>query len=659
MSGEITRTPDLILTSNEKVTNDKLNRLGGGTFQVNPGSITNTELSVELTGGFGNVNDLRNNTDSFTDNTAVYLSGYYTDGDGDFGPPLFVDTSDAVTADDGFTCIVDANGVRYKRSFNTPINIKWAGAVTTAAADNTATINLCIATGKRIFIPEGTFEYSGLIDLEDERTLNGESHGASVLKANHADARLNVSSNSHVHDLRIDGNDIAEFGMIVQAASSGAYIEHVRILNHTEGGLVLDGAQNSTFLSMKISNNKRNVAFANDARNNALFGVQTRYSGATIPSHADNRHIWAGTWSHAKLVATPPYGGNTIMRNLVIGGVFESEHGNDYAVEFVDGGLAGHGWSFFQTEFTSYSSVTAIIKVSTNFATTCSFTDCKFEGGYAFEIGADQVVKANNCDYTGGGAEGKWLGDGHVILGVDQLDVGFNILGERDETGNTIFQYGIGDWVASGTATVAYNGTTKVMDITSPSTTGNSGAKTIPARFTTVVSGYDDRCVEVKLWVENNLAQRAVTAMDNSAETLTLDTTDWNVNTDFSVGDAVTYVEGDSAIGGLTNGNTYYIESVSTTAVTLSETLGGSAIDLTGTLPSGTHYLRFVDPPLAVQWSTFDGVSTYGTRTIGYAVDGFTSLGSRLQGDEIGIQIVSQKLGGQSWSMGMLKTLVH
>ena len=46
MSGEITRTPDLVLTDTENITNAKLNRVGGGTYRVDVGAITTRELAT-------------------------------------------------------------------------------------------------------------------------------------------------------------------------------------------------------------------------------------------------------------------------------------------------------------------------------------------------------------------------------------------------------------------------------------------------------------------------------------------------------------------------------------------------------------------------------------------------------------------------------------
>lgn len=577
----------------------------------------------------------------------------------DDGLPIkaYYDPAATGTENDATVFTPATGGGRVKRVITGEINILDAGAKTTPGFDNTNIINSCLSLSRRVFVPDGTFEYSGKIDVSDERTLYGVSHGNSVLKANHADAHVSVASNSHFSKIRIDGDDTAEFGLIC-AFGSGAYVEHIRILGHTEAGLCLDGCQNSTFISLKISNNKRNLVLANDARNNWFLGIQTRWSSPGIASHADNRHIWAGVWAHAKLASPPPYGGQTIMRNMFLGGVFEGEHGNDYAVEFFDGGLAGHSMAFYQTEITSYPNVTALVKVGADFDTAVHFNDCKLEGSYAFDIGAGQTVKANACNYTGGGEEGKYLGDGKLILGVDQTDVGFNMLGYRDSMDDSIYKYGIGNWIVSGTATLAHNATTEVMDVTSPSTTGNSGAKVLPSRLPTIIASYSARVVELKVWIENNLAQRQITGMDAGTDLLTMDTTDWNVIADFSVGDEVIYVAGDSDIGGLTDQQTYYVAYRDATTIKLESTVGGGAIDLTGTLPSGTHYIKFAHPPILLRWITFNDPN-FSTRNIGYMLDGLNTFADRLQGDEVGLEMISQKVGGQSWSVGMIKPVIH
>jgi len=47
MSGEVTRTPDLILTETEKITNPKLNRLGSGAYKIGAGAVSATELATD------------------------------------------------------------------------------------------------------------------------------------------------------------------------------------------------------------------------------------------------------------------------------------------------------------------------------------------------------------------------------------------------------------------------------------------------------------------------------------------------------------------------------------------------------------------------------------------------------------------------------------
>lgn len=172
-SGNITRTPDYTLTSTEDITNAKINRVGGGTFRVDENSITNRELSVSVGGGFPNVASLRGNTtNTFEDGDAVAVRGFYTDGAGDFGPPLYYDASDTTTADDGISCFVDANGARFKRVFSGEINVKWAGAKGDAVTNDLPFLNIVINFiknrtnaggfyGGAIYVPIGDYVLKG------------------------------------------------------------------------------------------------------------------------------------------------------------------------------------------------------------------------------------------------------------------------------------------------------------------------------------------------------------------------------------------------------------------------------------------------------------------------------------------------------------------
>ena len=143
-SGNITRTPDLVLTGSENITNAKINRAGGGTYRLDANSITDRELSSGLTSGFGRVALLRANALAYVDGSRVIVRGYHTSGDGRVGPDVYVDLTDTTTADDGLSCFVDTLGQRFKRVFTGAIHVEWGGAKGDNTTDDTAAIQACI-----------------------------------------------------------------------------------------------------------------------------------------------------------------------------------------------------------------------------------------------------------------------------------------------------------------------------------------------------------------------------------------------------------------------------------------------------------------------------------------------------------------------------------
>ena len=82
------------------------------------------------------------------------------------------------------------------------------------------------------------------------------------------------------------------------------------------------------------------------------------------------------------------------------------------------------------------------------------------------------------------------------------------------------------------------------------------------------------------------------TVINNTADSIAIT----SANTYYTAGDRVFYYvpAGNTAVGGLTGNNWYYIQTSNSSAVKLSATSGGSAIDLTGatTNPGETHGLN-------------------------------------------------------------------
>lgn len=88
----------------------------------------------------------------------------------------------------------------------------------------------------------------------------------------------------------------------------------------------------------------------------------------------------------------------------------------------------------------------------------------------------------------------------------------------------------------------------------------------------------------------SNAAFNANSGVNGTTEVITT-----SANHGFSNGDAVTYLvaAGNTAIGGLSNGTTYYVVSANaTTGLSLASTVGGSAIDITAGATETGHTLR-------------------------------------------------------------------
>jgi hypothetical protein len=167
LSGGIDFTQDRVLTDPEKLTNPKINEATTFTARLKENSVTSRELadafSVEY---FDTVADFRANTAAIADGTTVAISGYWTAGAADAGPPFTVYPSDTTTADDGGSCLVDANGLRIKRTFAQPVNVRWFGAkgddswTTPANDDSTAVENATIvasAASVPVYWPGGIY----------------------------------------------------------------------------------------------------------------------------------------------------------------------------------------------------------------------------------------------------------------------------------------------------------------------------------------------------------------------------------------------------------------------------------------------------------------------------------------------------------------------
>ena len=92
-------------------------------------------------------------------------NGYYTAGDGGHGE-YWYDATDVVTADNGFTAIVGADGGRWKLKLRGKrFDVRQAGAKGDGVTDDTSKFQTVAATGVSFSAGSGIFLISGSINL--------------------------------------------------------------------------------------------------------------------------------------------------------------------------------------------------------------------------------------------------------------------------------------------------------------------------------------------------------------------------------------------------------------------------------------------------------------------------------------------------------------
>lgn len=105
----------------------------------------------------------------------VRTAGYYVPRDGGHGEYV-KDSADMTTADDGFLCIVDAGGRRWKLNTGAEINPKWAGARGDGSADDRnpiqAVLNYArtLPSAKVVFPPAYRYKCNSGIEIDGATT---------------------------------------------------------------------------------------------------------------------------------------------------------------------------------------------------------------------------------------------------------------------------------------------------------------------------------------------------------------------------------------------------------------------------------------------------------------------------------------------------------
>ena len=147
-------------------------------------------------------------TGDFSGVQSIQTLGYATAGDGGAGL-YYADTDDAVTADDGFLCIVSADGIRFKLDANGVFKVKQAGQL--GSGDDLATINNCIAAAEAYAVAN---RYTVIDFGEHEYTASDQITISGIKGAIHGNFKITADHSSD-WILKLDGcNNVRQEGLI-------------------------------------------------------------------------------------------------------------------------------------------------------------------------------------------------------------------------------------------------------------------------------------------------------------------------------------------------------------------------------------------------------------------------------------------------------------
>lgn len=168
-------------------------------------------------------------------------------------------------------------------------------------------------------------------------------------------------------------------------------------------------------------------------------------------------------------------------------------------------------------------------------------------------------------------------GDASKVYGVDTTEMG---VANASVVQYIVTNAGSG-YSANATVTVTGNATANAQ--------ANSSGRIAAVKVVLAGNSYTTTPT-VTVAAPSAITFNALTAVSNTNDTITIS----SANSKFLVGDKVLYTvdTGNTAVGGLTSGNYYYIQAANTTTVKLATAPGQAAIDLTASVSETGHSLQ-------------------------------------------------------------------
>jgi hypothetical protein len=237
-----------------------------------------------------------------------------------------------------------------------------------------------------LYIPSGTWPYSGLIDVGSMRIVGTGPYQAGLgsrLLAIDGTSVFKLGSGSFLSGLYFDGNGNGatdgkgEYGIILTHAQS-IILENVHIRHFNKYGVVFDMTQNSALINVNAQYNAINFLFNNGARNIVLLGCNAALDlDEKTGRNPNHRNILMAHISDEPLF-TIKATSQSNSRIQFFGGIYEYANYADANIEFLNAGSRGFNDILMEgVEITEAS-----------------------DSGYLISLKSGSL-KLNNCEFNG------------------------------------------------------------------------------------------------------------------------------------------------------------------------------------------------------------------------------------------------------------------
>lgn len=220
-----------------------------------------------------------------------------------------------------------------------------------------------------------------------------------------------------------------------------------------------------------------------------------------------------------------------------------------------------------------------------------------------------QAPTRTNANLMFGNTSANGYGTGETIgmFGVDTTEVG---IGAGGVASIVITSAGSG-YTANATVTITGGGGASA---TANATANTSTGKILIVNITAAGSSYETNPT-VAIAAPTAITFNALSAVSNTNDTIALTT----ANSKFLVGDSLTYTvsAGNTAVGGLTSGTTYYVVAANTTTIQLGTEPNTAAINLTSGTSETGHNLT---GQTATAVATVGGAQNKGAAHAGWVI---------------------------------------